>query len=119
MGTIDLFENTKLSLKSALSCGYIITPGDRDGSGVITSPQGNSYTIEGFKCDCPDSALRGGTHKGHCKHAIWLSQLYPCPTCDRHMLLTKVEIAGVEGFRYEYRCANTHVMTWEAVENGR
>ena len=120
MPTIDLFDNLKLSLKHALTEVYIITPGEIVGDGEIESPGGKRYTISGFTCDCPNKqASGGGSHLGHCKHEIWLSQIYPCGQCDRHMLLSKVVMAGSDESLYEYRCGNKHIETWEYVKGAR
>lgn len=78
--------NDKLALIHAIAQGYQIALAE-DGCAQITSPEGNTYFIYNFECDCPDSMLRGGIHQGHCKHEIWIAQMAPCPVCDQVMYL--------------------------------
>ena len=116
---IDFFSKTKLSLRESLRRGYQISPAG-DGEATIHNPSnGATYTVAGFECDCPDKTHRGGSHKGHCKHEIWVSQMRPCPQCDRYQLLTQVQVAGAEESHYEYRCTNRHINTMEEVQASR
>ena len=112
---IDNVFDTKASLTTALREGYHISPAG-DGEAEIRNTTGTTYTISNFQCDCPAKAYGKG---GHCKHEIWLSQMRPCPHCDRYQLLSKVMVAGSDEPLFEYRCANGHISTWEQVERER
>ena len=115
---IDFFSK-KLSLRENLRRGYQISPAG-DGEATIHNPNsGATYTISNFECDCPDKTKRNGSHDGHCKHEVWVSQMRPCPRCDRYQLLAQVQVAGAEESLYEYRCSNGHISSWEEVKAPR
>lgn len=93
--------NEKLSIAFALTQGYRILLGG-DGEAEILSPSQEAYYITNFECNCPDKQCRGGTHKGHCKHEIWLSQIRPCEQCGTTMFLTAYRTCfGETGERFE------------------
>lgn len=107
---------TSSSLAAALRAKYRISPAG-DGEGTVFNPSNNkTYTVSNFECDCPASTYRKGEH---CKHEIWLSQMRPCPHCDRYQLLAKVKVAGSDDPLFEFRCSNGHISTWEQVERER
>ena len=78
--------NDKLSLAYAVARGYRFRLED-DGSVEIQNPQGIFYYLHNWTCSCPDKLLRGGSYKGHCKHAIYTAQMLPCSRCQGVMLL--------------------------------
>ncbi|PIR83890.1 hypothetical protein COU18_01905 [Candidatus Kaiserbacteria bacterium CG10_big_fil_rev_8_21_14_0_10_51_14] len=93
--------NEKLSIAHAMEQGYRILV-DGDGEAEIATPAGETYYIAGFECNCPDKLIRGGSHRGHCKHEIWLSQLRPCEMCGSIMRLTAFRTCfGETGERFE------------------
>jgi hypothetical protein len=93
--------NEKLSIAFAMQAGYKVLL-DGDGEAEITAPTGEAYYIANFECNCPDKLCRGGSHKGHCKHEIWLSQLRPCELCGATMSLTAFRTCfGETGERFE------------------
>ena len=111
----DNVFDTEASLSTALRKGYHISPAG-DGEATFHNPNnGNTYTISNFQCDCPASTYG----KGNCKHEVWLSQMRPCPHCDRYQLLSKVMVAGSDEPLFEFRCSNGHISTWEQVERER
>lgn len=98
----------KLALIYAIAQGYQVTLAE-DGCAEITSPEGNTYFIYHFECDCPDKMLRGGLHQGHCKHEIWIAQMTPCSLCDQVMYLGEFHSSfGEILHRFECRtCGHT------------
>lgn len=93
--------NKKLSIAFALNQGYQVVL-DGDGEAIVTSPKGETYYISNFECGCPDKHCRGGSHHGHCKHEIWISQLRPCESCGSVMnLLAFRTCFGETGERFE------------------
>jgi len=64
-----------------------------DGCGVVSKPDGTAYTVEGFRCDCPDSQRRdGGSYtlpdgRRVCKHVLVISLARPCQWCGGTMVL--------------------------------
>lgn len=99
--------NEKLSIAFAVEQGYRILLGG-DGEAEISSPCGKTYYVSDFECDCPDKRQRGGSHRGRCKHEIWVSQLRPCEMCGAVMELTAFRTCfGEAGARFECPiCAN-------------
>ena len=83
----------KTSIVFALNKGYRFRIGDEDGSCEVTSPEGNTYHVHDFRCDCPDALGRdGGSYtipdgRHICKHVLYVSQLYPCPDCQGWMMM--------------------------------
>ena len=93
--------NEKLSIAFALEHGYKVVL-DGDGEAMVTSPKGEIYYISNFECGCPDKLCRGGSHSGHCKHEVWISQLRPCESCGSIMNLTAFcTCFGQTGKRFE------------------
>ena len=93
--------NEKLSIAYAMEQGYRIIL-DSDGQAQVVSPAGEVYRIHNFECECPDKQRRGGSHQGHCKHEIWLSQLRPCEICGSIMKLVGFRTCfGETGQRFE------------------
>jgi hypothetical protein len=93
--------NEKLSIAFAMETGYKILL-DGDGEAEITTPTGETYYIAQFECNCPDKLCRGGSHRNHCKHECWISQLRPCEMCGSIMSLTAFRTCfGEEGQRFE------------------
>lgn len=84
----------KTSIAYALSRGYQFKLSDEDGTAAITNPNGRTYHIESWRCECEDALTReGGSYlvgsegRKMCKHLIWLGQLYPCSNCQGFMIL--------------------------------
>lgn len=102
--------NEKLSIAHAMAQGYRILL-DGDGEAEVLSPEKEAYYITNFECNCPDKRCRGGSHKGHCKHEIWLSQIRPCELCGSIMSLTAFRTCfGETGERFE---CQTCGCSWE------
>ena len=77
----------KLALGYAVENGYTFRL-DGDGTAEVSKPDGTAYYVVNFVCDCPDAHGRnGGSYNGHCKHAVWVSQLRPCQYCGGTMAL--------------------------------
>lgn len=114
---LDLFEQTKNSLVNALRRGYTFDFGD-DGQAQVTNPKGTVYNVDGVRCTCPSSAFSKGKP---CKHAIMVSQVFPCPECGRKMLLTRVKFVGDTDTekRYQFQCRNNHILSWQQVNERR
>ena len=102
--------NEKLSIAYAMEQGYRIVL-DGDGHAQIINSEGEVYHIHNFECECPDKQCRGGSHGGHCKHEIWLSQLRPCDMCGSIMELVGFRTCfGETGQRFE---CPTCSCTWD------
>lgn len=102
--------NEKLSIAHAMDQGYRILL-DGDGEAEIFSPAGEAYHVANFECNCPDKLCRGGSHRSHCKHEVWVSQIRPCEMCGSIMNLVSFRTCfGESGFRFECpTCCNV----WE------
>ena len=85
-------EETKLSIAHAMAKGYRITL-DGDGNAEIVNPDGRSYYVQNFECDCPDKRIRGGSYHGRCKHEGWIGQMRPCEMCGAVMYLGEFKTA--------------------------
>ena len=88
----------KLSIASAMKRGYRFVLGG-DGEAAVTNPDGKTYHIHRFICDCPDKLGRGGSYTGRCKHEVWISQIRPCDMCGGFMLLGEFRTAFGETLR--------------------
>jgi len=88
----------KLSIASAMKLGYRFVLGG-DGDAAVTNPDGRTYHIHRFLCDCPDKLGRGGSYTGRCKHEVWISQIRPCDMCGGFMLLGEFRTAFGETLR--------------------
>lgn len=103
----------RLSVAHAMREGYKLTL-DGDGCAEIVKPDGTAYHVHAFACDCPDAhRRRGGTYAGHCKHAVWVSQLRPCDLCGQTMALGEFKTAfGETARRFECPvCGQTKVFS--------
>jgi len=83
----------KTAIFYALDAGYRFKLTDEDGTAIITNPEGITYDVYQWQCDCADSINRdGGSYilpdeRHVCKHVLWLAQLYPCPNCKGFMVM--------------------------------
>ncbi|MDA0710549.1 MAG: hypothetical protein O3B73_10125 [bacterium] len=97
----------KLSISYAMSQAYKVLL-DSDGNAEISKPDGTTYHVQDFRCDCPDahnrdggSYTKGDTDEHVCKHSLWVAQLHPCPDCNATMLMRDLQ----EGVQF-YGCHN-------------
>ena len=82
--------NDELSVAYAKVQGYNIALQGADGDALITPPDEDPvYHVFRFRCDCPDATIADGTFDGHCRHEIWVAQLYPCDHCGAAMELNE------------------------------
>ena len=88
----------KLSIAYAMKQEYRIVL-DTDGDAEVTNPDGRSYYIRQFTCDCPDKRCRNGSYSGACKHEIWINQMRPCEMCGAVMFLGEFKTAFGEILR--------------------
>ena len=85
-------KEAKLSIAHAMAMGYRITL-DGDGEAEVVNPDGRSYYVQNFECDCPDKRHRGGSYHGSCKHEGWIGQMRPCEMCGAIMYLGEFKTA--------------------------
>ena len=85
-------KEAKLSIAHAMAQGYRLTL-DGDGNAEIVNPDGKSYYVQNFECDCPDKRIRGGSYHGRCKHEGWIGQMRPCEMCGAIMYLGEFKTA--------------------------
>ena len=85
-------KEAKLSIAHAMAQGYRMTL-DGDGNAEIVNPDGKSYYVQNFECDCPDKRIRGGSYHGRCKHEGWIGQMRPCEMCGAIMYLGEFKTA--------------------------
>lgn len=76
----------RLSLAYAIEAGYEFSL-SADGDCEVSKPSGEAYYVRDFACNCPDKVHRGGSHAGHCRHEIYVAQLFPCSNCATTMVL--------------------------------
>lgn len=113
-------DEDRLSIAHALAQGYRVTLTHEDGEAEIVKPGGVTYHVRNFGCDCPDALRRrGGTYGGHCKHAVWVSQLRPCDLCGQTMGMVEVrDCFGHTSRRFECGVCG-HAKALDAVRQER
>ena len=85
-------KEAKLSIAYAMAQGYRLTL-DGDGDAEVVNPDGRSYYVQNFECDCTDKRIRGGSYHGRCKHEGWIAQMRPCEMCGAVMYLGEFKTA--------------------------